>query len=346
VTMHVLIAMLVIIFLPAAHAWGTPGHLVIGQEAKNLLDDATAQLLNQLLQSDTTVLPNYSTIVPAATWPDELRNQGMNALSPWHYVNGPLCPTNQSLCPTCPDPANVVWALLQANSTLSFTPQAVFPQGFMIRFLLHLIGDIHQPLHCSTLYSAQFPTGDEGGNLFKVQLGTEMTDLHTFWDEAGAVWPDVMDVPLSPTNQAFVEAQAERLLASHPLNASLNFDPAAWAAESQALAVTYAYANLTPGETLSATYVANARAISEQRIALAGRRLAAAITMLAPYFVSLPPTESPGDGDKGMFYIGVGLAVFGTVGIVASVASFFLRRRKLRGRNQNVQDPRRDYGPM
>lgn len=56
-------------------------------------------------------------------------------------------------------------------------------RSFMIRFLLHIVGDVHQPLHSSALFSPEFPDGDQGGNLFKITYKT-YDELHALWDAA------------------------------------------------------------------------------------------------------------------------------------------------------------------
>src|SRR5262249_26063004 len=49
-------------------------------------------------------------------------------------------------------------------------------------WVFHLIGDIHQPLHCTAMFSEQFPDGDRGGNLALIRIQTSPVKLHTFWD--------------------------------------------------------------------------------------------------------------------------------------------------------------------
>src|SRR4051794_37148479 len=62
-------------------------------------------------------------------------------------------------------------------------------------WILHLIGDVHQPLHCATLYSPQFERGDLGGNSFGVKINGKEYRLHTFWDNALDVVPGTDDDP-------------------------------------------------------------------------------------------------------------------------------------------------------
>ena len=48
--------------------------------------------------------------------------------------------------------------------------------------MLHLIGDMHQPLHCATYYSTAYHTGDRGGNEQLIKVNGRVLDLHTYWD--------------------------------------------------------------------------------------------------------------------------------------------------------------------
>ena len=62
-----------------------------------------------------------------------------------------------------------------------------FAQSFNLRLLIHYLGDVHQPLHSSELYSYDFPNGDRGGNSFLIKSDTNpiVTNLHMFWDSIG-----------------------------------------------------------------------------------------------------------------------------------------------------------------
>jgi hypothetical protein len=57
-----------------------------------------------------------------------------------------------------------------------------FEKSFLLRFLVHVIGDIHQPLHSSSLVNDIFPNGDLGGNLFKINYSQNIDELHKLFD--------------------------------------------------------------------------------------------------------------------------------------------------------------------
>ncbi len=57
-----------------------------------------------------------------------------------------------------------------------------FEKSLLIRYLIHVLGDIHQPLHASTLVNDQFPDGDQGGNLFLIKYSQNIENLHKLFD--------------------------------------------------------------------------------------------------------------------------------------------------------------------
>jgi hypothetical protein len=71
-----------------------------------------------------------------------------------------------------------------------------FEKSFMIRNFIHIIGDIHQPLHAAELYSQQFQKGDEGGNLFKIEYSDNINNLHKLFDSGVDKLPELKRVKL------------------------------------------------------------------------------------------------------------------------------------------------------
>jgi hypothetical protein len=156
--------------------------------------------------------------------------------------------------------------------------------------VLHLGGDIHQPLHTITLISPQFPDGDKGGNAFLVlrdppYLNTLM-NLHLIWDSLPGNYKS--DAPIGYLAAGLRnDANLSRERMKDVLAVK---DFAAWARESHALAVEYAYLNGTlhgavaqrggqaaPNEQvpgLPPGYLQNAERIAFRQIALAGHRIA------------------------------------------------------------------------
>jgi hypothetical protein len=164
-------------------------------------------------------------------------------------------------------------------------------------WLLHLVGDVHQPLHCATLFSREFRTGDAGGNAIPVKAGDDLTHLHTYWDDLlGSIPGSFEDTPARAAkvylgakeaaaqlhDARYARDRLAELLRQHGR-------PRSWVRESFELAKAVAYRDggrflVGPGSgggelhhqpvRLSDDYAYTAKAVARERIALAGYRLA------------------------------------------------------------------------
>jgi hypothetical protein len=165
-------------------------------------------------------------------------------------------------------------------------------RAYGLGWLLHVIGDLHQPLHGISRASAAHPNGDAGGNAEWVQIGPASIDtsnLHAVWD--GMLRRSARDVPLEPLTQQLATA-----MPIDPANADLDIPEGAafadaiqrWADESATLArhVVYAFPSREAGgapSRLSDDYFALAGRIARDRITLAAYRLSALLeARLAP----------------------------------------------------------------
>ena len=199
----------------------------------------------------------------------------------WHFKDVPiLAPDFDG--PTIEDPVNSDWATSQLYNTLkasSSSGDADLMKSFAIRFLIHIIGDIHQPLHSSAYYSKQFPTGDQGGNLFKIRY-KDYNELHALWDAACDKYGDAsnQDLPLNDQGIAYLENEASTLMNAHPRSEFEEelklFYFGDWIQESWQHAQDHVYKGLTPGQEISDEYIQNGVLEAQKRITLAGYRLA------------------------------------------------------------------------
>jgi S1/P1 Nuclease len=155
----------------SAFAWGDAGHRITGYIANTALTDKTRTKLRALLGSD-----DLSTV---ATWMDHERDQlakQMPSSSRWHYENRAVCSSNpaQGICPHGQCITHQIDRLrIQLTDAHSTNEQ----RAIAIRMLVHLIGDLHQPLHLSD-------NDDRGGNDVYVYVGSdrEPRNLHEVWD--------------------------------------------------------------------------------------------------------------------------------------------------------------------
>jgi hypothetical protein len=142
-------------------------------------------------------------------------------------------------------------------------------KSYDLVWLLHLVGDVHQPLHAASRFIQSQPQGDAGGNKVGIHCGSGCSaqELHTFWDSVLGSSED----PRAAINAARKLPKASAQLASIS-------DDKAWAAESFKIAKASVYRwpiGVGGGPfTLSSAYKARALSIAKARVALAGARLA------------------------------------------------------------------------
>ncbi len=211
-------------------------------------------------------------LAECARWPDDARGTPFDHPT-WHYADAPVAAAG-AVAPmrTRSGEAFEAFAL---NVRVLADPQASEAErALALCWVLHLGGDIHQPLHAAQLFSRDFPGGDPGGSLEYVQdpVGGAPITLHWFWDVIVAR----SDAP------ADVAAQARVLEIKYPrpAGAASAKDFPAWADESYRLATDVAYREppgaMTPAAApaVPKAYLDPATAIAERRLATAGHRLA------------------------------------------------------------------------
>lgn len=122
----------------------------------------------------------------AARWPDDIRGILSMHCDQCHYINYPFKPDNQpaGLMVKPPADENILTKYSEANSTLQSSTASAVGKSKALCWVFHLLGDVHQPLHTSTLFSVVFPEGDRGGTRFYIaEAENERTKhLHSFWD--------------------------------------------------------------------------------------------------------------------------------------------------------------------
>ena len=255
---HIKLLWLVLAIFPSlCIGWGAEGHQVIGRIAEELLTDQSRQEIATLLENDLDAKGQPSgrkTLAEVSTWADEIRGSARRT-APWHYDNVPLCPSDKT--ETCPD-GNCASAQLGRHlKILANKTQPLRSRNESLKWIVHLMGDIHQPLHTSN-------NSDRGGNSVLVRGG----NLHSFWDVTvvqNARTRKLLDQPISNVTQW----QQGNI--------------ATWMQESHRLAETVVYGKLSAwacnavpeGRTeLGVDYMDSAAPVAAQQIQKAGVRLA------------------------------------------------------------------------
>jgi hypothetical protein len=231
----------------------------------------------------------------AATWPDQIKSEaGYSEDGPdphgnrpdgasssqntgytdhlrhryWHFLDKPFTQDGTSLAAFSVPTPNAETQIAAFRAVLaSSDPDAL--KSYDLVWLLHLIGDIHQPLHASTRVTAAEHDGDNGGNNVKL-CGSpckSKTALHGFWD----------DLPGTNKNPS-VAVTAGKKLPKPDSTLADDTDTSDWIKESFEAAQNSVYVSPIEADdgpfTLTAAYKASARKLASERVALAGARLA------------------------------------------------------------------------
>jgi hypothetical protein len=260
--------------IPAAFAWHDTGHMAVARIAASRLSPAAMAEASRLAKIGGTEKTNE--LVTAACWADDFKSRE-NGL--WHYINYHFR-TDGKPTEMKPEPQNVVWAIRKFSSELGNGGLPDAQRATALRYLLHFVGDIHNPLHCVARDTDAFPTGDRGGNDFKLIAPKGMNpvprNLHALWDMGAGLLPQV-ERPLSPDGRRLVNRIAQEAMEAFPAESlkkeSSVLDPEAWSLEGLAFAKARMYAfpeNTEPPKE----YLSMCRQESERFIALAGYRLA------------------------------------------------------------------------
>jgi S1/P1 Nuclease len=241
-----------------APAWNDHGHMVVARLAWLQLTPQQRAKVGSILKHH----PHYEEFLVkyrpngfsedeweflrAATWPDWVRDHHAReyARSGWHFVDYPVVPPGSRVDARRHEPPprqeNVVNVLPRCVERIK--DGGVIDKAVNLCWLLHLTGDIHQPLHCASLYSEIFPTGDNGGNasLIRIRGEGQPVNLHSFWDgllgrgdTAGAIGKDVQEI------QALLRDKPD--LVRGDLAKHTTFE--AWAHEGAEVAKKSAYRN-------------------------------------------------------------------------------------------------------
>jgi len=225
--------------------------------------------------------------IRASTWPDEIRGTTVPSLQhfdhpSWHFVDYPLTPPTFSTGPSPNPTSDVLFGISESRTTLANKNAAAVERAAALSWLIHLIGDIHQPLHCATLITAALPApeGDRGGNKFFIfqnaaQKQQNMrTKLHAYWDgRLGAAFvPD----PLKALRDAKALKQTHPRASLGELGAGNNTEQWSFESRDKAISDVYQFRGqlLQQLKVLPSGYITNSHNVARVRLALAGYRLA------------------------------------------------------------------------
>lgn len=155
----------------AASAWGVLGHRIVGEVADSYLSASARQAIKQILGNETLAM--------SANWADFIKSDSSyRYLSSWHYVNLPegLDRSGMSNYLDGFKDANIYNKTNEMIALLKNPKTSAEKKVFAMRLLVHLIGDMHQPMHTAR-------KEDLGGNRISVMWFGTKSNLHRVWDE-------------------------------------------------------------------------------------------------------------------------------------------------------------------
>jgi hypothetical protein len=149
-----------------AISWGLTGHRTVGNIAMNHLNKKTKKALVKVMGTES--------LADAANWMDFIKSDpNYDYMGTWHYVTIPDGDTYSSI--EKEPEGDIIWAIDKFTNELKSDTLTAEEELFALRCLIHLVGDIHQPLHVGN-------GEDRGGNDVKIKYFWQNSNLHQIWD--------------------------------------------------------------------------------------------------------------------------------------------------------------------
>jgi hypothetical protein len=164
--LYILFAFVFILFI----SWGVTGHRTVGKIAENHLTPKAMAGVKDLLGD--------ATLADVSTWADEVRPKPeYKQTGPWHYINLPLGLSYAEFKSRVENmlEANVYSSIVKQLQLLMDTTVSREQKVEALKFLVHFVGDLHQPMHVSR-------EEDKGGNTIQLNFDGQGTNLHAIWD--------------------------------------------------------------------------------------------------------------------------------------------------------------------
>jgi hypothetical protein len=238
--------------LPAL-SWGPEGHRVVAVIAQmNLTREARAQV--------DRLLGPYDTLAAESSWADNTRVDFPDT-GPWHYIDIPVAANKIDMARECPQDDCVIGQIEKYKTMLANSHASEADRRLALKFLVHFVGDLHQPLHC-------VDNSDKGGNMVQVVFFGQLTNLHAVWDSGILRQIRPYGNQLAQELNARITPQEKKLWKQGTLTD--------WALEGHRLARDVAYKRLPAGSPpeLGQAYVGAATPVVEIQLEKAGIRLA------------------------------------------------------------------------
>ncbi|KAI1379790.1 S1/P1 nuclease [Hypoxylon crocopeplum] len=273
--------------VPRAVAWGSLGHITVAYIASNFVKEDTATYFQELLKNDTE---HY--LAGVATWADSIRYTKWGRFSKnFHFIDAKDTPP--TYCGVdferdCKEDGCVVSSIQNYTSQLLDTSLWPWRRNQAAKFVIHFVGDIHQPLHVENVA--------QGGNGIHVKWESSELNLHHVWDSsiaekmlggirrkpyvAGLAWAaNLTDQIKSGKYELASKLWSAGMSIDDPIVTAMG-----WANESNAIVCSHVFPEgpeTIVGQELAGDYYEKAAPVIELQVAKAGYRLAAWLDLIA-----------------------------------------------------------------
>lgn len=291
---------------PGAPRWYDEGHRLVARVAEARLTPQAAAAIHELLGGES--------LAAASLWADRVRGERRET-APLHYVNIPVRADAYRPERDCPSGRCIIAAIERDRRILADSSAGPAERAEALRFLVHLIGDLHQPLHVAD-------DGDRGGNDRHVTLLGRPRNLHEVWDG------DLIDLAGVSESRTFEDLR--RTMRSLDLAALERGTVVDWAMEGHRTAAAYAYRIPADG-ALGRPYLRVNRPRVERALIAAGVRLAVVLNeALARYGAgggTLPAPASPAPAGTAVYSDREAAAHVGETGTITGTVVSVRRTR-------------------
>ncbi|MFK2820907.1 S1/P1 nuclease [Flavobacteriaceae sp. LMIT009] len=241
---------LILLYSPinAENDWGQTGHRVVGEICEDYLKPRTKRKIKKLLKKKSLAF--------VSTFADEIKSDSTyNKFYTWHYINMPFDSDYES---SEKNPSgDLVTGINYCKKVITDKNSSDQDKIFYLKMLVHLIGDLHQPMHIGL-------KDDRGGNDFKVKWHYNDTNLHRVWDSEMIEEFDMGYIELAENADALSKEQIKHIQKGTVVD---------WVNETQQLTKKI-YSEVKPDDNLRYRYSYKNFTIVRDQLQIAGVRLA------------------------------------------------------------------------